>query len=47
VTASGKALESTVIRHRVEDFIAGEVVDLAGGETRPVAGHLPWRDHRR
>jgi hypothetical protein len=33
VSASAKALESTVVRHRVEDFIADEVVHLAGGAT--------------
>ncbi|HEY0278113.1 MAG TPA: hypothetical protein VGC32_07575 [Solirubrobacterales bacterium] len=41
VTASGKALESSVIRRRVEDFIAGEVVDLAGGATRGRAAIPP------
>jgi hypothetical protein len=34
VSASGKALESTVVRHRIEDFVADEVVDLAGDAAR-------------
>jgi multisubunit Na+/H+ antiporter MnhC subunit len=41
VSASAKALESTVVRHRVEDFIADEVVHLAGGPTRSQAAIPP------
>ncbi len=38
VSAGGKVLESQTVRDRVEDFIAAEVVDLAGGATRGAGG---------